>query len=312
MSQHAKEVRLGALALSSKKTSSQLVSDSKSSIEEICTGRLLSLKAIIAFVSQMKRKYDVDGTLDWQMVIGHFADANATKKKLPKKNVAKRDGAETKDRKDGKLTKAKASPAQKKSEKSKDHAVTPIVQKSPKVKPSKTKKVEEEVAETSEEPAATTMADPFFITNDGSNYMSTAVIDRTQPDGPDDTLNRRSRRANRLTNNSDGPKGHAKSGKFNKSTPKLKSFGGSVRNESKPDAEADVHPSWSAKRKQKSIPAFQGKKMKFDGSEDKPAPGSAKPTNDGDDSSKLHPSWAAKQKLKPVIAAFKGSKITFD
>lgn len=299
---------MGALALSSKKTSSQLVSDSKSSIEEICTGRLLSLKAIIAFVSKMKSKYDVHGTLDWQTIIGHFADANATKKKLPKK----RDGTENKDRKDGKVAKAKALPAEKKAAKSKDKTVTQVAQNLPKVKPLKTKKIEEEIDEPSEEPAATTMADPFFITNDGSNYMSTAVIDRTQPDGPDDALNRRSRRANRLPNNSDGAKSHVKTGKFNKSTPKLKSFGGSARNETKQDAEADVHPSWSAKRKQKSIPAFQGKKMKFDGSEDKPAPGSAKPANDGDDSSKLHPSWAAKQKLKPVIAAFKGSKITFD
>lgn len=318
--QHAKEVRLGALALSSKKTSSQLLSDTKASIEDVCIGRLLHLKAIVSFVSQMKQKYDVDGTLDWQAIVGHFADAKVAKKKLTKKNVAKLDAVPDPEHIDGKSARANASPAQKKPLKSKEKSVTPKVEKSPKeksmpAKPPKTKKDAEEI-ENAEEPVATTMVDPFFITNDGTNYISTAVIDRTQPDGPSDDLNRRSRRANRLNNNSDGPKTHTKNAKFNKAPPKLQSFGGSSRNETRKDvpdnADADVHPSWSAKRKQKSIPAFQGKKIKFDGSEDKPTTANTKSTSETDESSKLHPSWVAKQKLKPVIAAFKGSKIIFD
>lgn len=305
--------------MSSKKTSSQLVSDSKASIEEVCIGRLLSLKAIIAFVSKTKSKYDVDGSVDWQGIVGHFADAKTVKKKMTKNNAAENAGANA-ERKNGKVSKSKATPAQKKAVTSKDKPVAPVAQKSPKLKSPSTKKSKkkkvEKVAEITEEPAATTTVDPFFITNDGSNYVSTAVIDRTQADGPDDALNRRSRRANRLSNNSAGPKAHAKVDKFNKSAPTLKSFGGSSRNDARkevPDnADADVHPSWSAKRKQKSIPAFQGKKMKFDGSGEKPANDTTKSTNSGEESSKLHPSWVAKQKLKPVITEFKGSKITFD
>lgn len=304
--------------MSSKKTSSQLVSDSKATIEEVCIGRLLSLKAIIAFISKTKGKYDANGTVDWQGIVGHFADANTTKKKITKTNGAKRDGGQNAKQKDGRMTNSKSSPEQKKAAKSKDKSMTPVAHKSPKIKspatkPSKNKKVEE-MDGISEEPAATTTVDPFFITNDGSNYVSTAVIDRTQADGPDDTLNRRSRRANRLSNNSAGPKAHAKVGQFNKSAPILKTFGGSSRNTMRKDepenVDADVHPSWSAKRKQKSIPAFQGKKMKFDG--EKSTTDTTKPANSGEVSSKLHPSWVAKQKLKPVITEFKGSKITFD
>lgn len=281
---------------------------------------MLCLKAIISFVSEMKRKYDMNGNLDWQTTVGHFADATVAEKKLAKKNATKRNVTVDAEHKAGNVAKAKASPAQQKSTKSKDKPVTPTAQKSSKVKPTPVKpskvKKSKEIAENAEEPATTTTVDPFFITNDGSNYISTAVIDRTQPDGPDDQLNRRSRRANRLNNNRAEPKPHAINRKFNKATPKLKSFGGTFRNEVENDvtqnADADVHPSWSAKRKQKTIPPFQGKKMKFVGSEDKPVAGSTKSSNQTEDTSKLHPSWAAKQKLKPVITAFKGSKITFD
>lgn len=315
---------MGVLALSSKKTASQLRSDAKASVEDVCVGWLLSLKAIIAFVSETKQKYDVDGTLDWQSIVGHFAGAKATKKKLKKKIAASADGVASAKQKNVKSAKPNASPAQKENPKSVDKNVKPATGKSPKVKPTPAKPAKmkriAEVVDDSEEPVATTMVDPFFITDDGSNYISTAVIDRTQADAPDDNLNRRERRANRMSNNSAGPKAHAKNAKFNKNTPTLKSFGGSVRNEAKngtwQEDDADVHPSWSAKRKQKTIPSFQGKKIKFDGGEDKPktatTPASIKSSNETDDASKLHPSWAAKQKLKPVIAAFKGSKITFD
>lgn len=301
--------------MSAKKSTSQLVSDSKASIEEICVGRLLKLKAITAFVSDMKSKYDVNGTLDWHTIVGHFADAKATKKKLTKKNAGKREVTENKKQNGGKVTKAKISPAHTEITKPKDASGKPVAQTPLKVKPERTeppkKEKAKEIIEHSEEPIATTMVDPFFITNDGSNYISTAVIDRTQPEAPDNELNRRSRRANRPNNNSVESKSHGKNSKFNNPAPKLKSFGGSSRNEAKKDvseaSDAGVHPSWSAKRKQKTIPAFQGKKIKFDGSEDKPTKST---TNDAED--KLHPSWVAKQKLKPVITEFKGSKITFD
>lgn len=299
--------------LSSTRTSSQLVSDTKATIEEICIGRLLSLKAIITFVAKIKSKYDVDGTIDWQTIVGHFADPKAAKKKFTKNGGGERGDQESSGENYSKGKTAEASPAQKKSTKSKVSGAAPAVQK-PTVKstPKKPAKKIEQAIDDSEEPAATTMVDPFFITTDGSSYLSTAVIDRTQADGPDDDLNRRSRRANRLNTYSAGPKANVN----NKSTPQLKSFGGSSRNNARKDvpekADVDVHPSWSAKRKQKSIPAFQGKKIKFDGSDDKPPTSNTKRPIDAEESTKLHPSWVAKQKLKPVITEFKGSKITFD
>lgn len=84
-------------------------------------------------------------------------------------------------------------------------------------------------------------------------------------------------------------------------------------NNSKPDNNGDLHPSWIAKQKQKSLPAFQGKKIQFDA--DQPTNNFIKPNkqdNQAQDTSDLHPSWAAKLNAKPMISEFVGKKITFD
>lgn len=150
------------------------------------------------------------------------------------------------------------------------------------------------IKEPETQPKATTV-DSFFITESGSNYMSTAVVDRVQADGPDDGLARKERRAKQFGNTI---------------TPKAKKFNnfgdGKPNGRGKPaEADGPDHPSWSAKRKQKVIPDFQGKKTKF-GATDSKATKPAASTGD------VHPSWAAKQKQKPTITEFKGLKTTFD
>lgn len=130
-----------------------------------------------------------------------------------------------------------------------------------------------------------TAEDSFFITSSGASYQSTAVVDRIQVDGPNDGLARKERRAKQFGRTIPD---NNKSNKFNKS-------GGSAKLNNKNDSmNGDEHPSWAAKKKQKTIPNFQ--------------PQSASKSAD----SNVHPSWAAKQKLKPVITEFKGSKTTFD
>lgn len=149
-------------------------------------------------------------------------------------------------------------------------------------------------------------ADSFFFTEKGTNYMSTAVIDRTQAPNPNDGLDRKERRAQKFGKSTGPPNKHKKqlhqmpNNKVNRE-PAKSSFSVTTN---------DLHPSWAAKQAKKGITQFQGKKMKFD---DAPPPIQSDLTKSSTSAEdKLHPSWAAKQKQKPVISEFTGKKITFD
>lgn len=291
--------------LAATRTSSQLLSDQKAGAEDVCIGRLLSLKATQTFVDKVKNDHGGGYTIDWNTVVGNFGSA---KKKVAPKKVNKWEVTDNVDKTDSKKDKSKKPLKKTQKNVSKVNASETSIQKTKTTKKAKvkstpikaTKTIEDDVPEETVPP---TMVDSFFITDDGSNYNATAVIDRKQTDEPDDQYsNRRLRRANNSFNRSD-----SKHSNFTKQTAKLPIV---VRPTTEPDdLDPDVHPSWSAKRKQKSIPIFQGKKITFG---EASSSETAKPTNNPEESSKLHPSWEAKQKQKPVIAAFRGSKITFD
>lgn len=137
------------------------------------------------------------------------------------------------------------------------------------------------------------VVDSFLIAETGETYLASGVIDRIQPLGPNDGLDRKERRAQQF-----GSKQKTVSKRL-------------VTIDTRNKVE-NLHPSWAAKMKTKGIDKFQGKKIKFD--DEKPATvvNRSLPAQTEKDSEKLHPSWAAKQKLKPVISEFKGSKIVFD
>lgn len=165
----------------------------------------------------------------------------------------------------------------------------------PKKKASDAMQIEsfEDPAEVSKASAAATTVDSFFITGDGSNYMSTAVANETADDAHlSEAVNRRERRGNISINAKSTKRVELK---YNKET----------------DDDSSAHPSWAAKRKQKVIPQFQGKKVKF-GEDEKGEEANSLSQKPNEEKEVLHPSWAAKQKLKPVITEFKGTKITFD
>lgn len=172
------------------------------------------------------------------------------------------------------------------------------------------KKIKKEEIEIKEEIPVQTV-DSFFITESGNNYMSSVVLDQNQNDEDINTnlpfhkkvinknqvhtpgINRRQRRQG-ITVPTFVPKPI-------EPTPKK-------HNE-------DVHPSWLAKQKQRSIQEFQGKKITFDDSGNNTKKFVAvkvsaveQPVPD----KTLHPSWAAKLKQKPIMTEFKGSKIVFD
>lgn len=151
----------------------------------------------------------------------------------------------------------------------------------------------------------TLKVDSFFVTSSGSNYMATAAIERHQPAGPNDGMDRRERRAQKL------------GGSTTRDRRSETSF---VRRQHHAPpvaaaAPAALHPSWVAKQKSKGIEQFQGTKIKFGDTVSLPRQQAnvVAPTKTPaeQDAAKLHPSWVAKQKLKPTISEFQGKKITF-
>ncbi|KAH8346088.1 hypothetical protein KR067_003626, partial [Drosophila pandora] len=145
----------------------------------------------------------------------------------------------------------------------------------------------------------THVVDPFFITESGQPYLSSAVVldendDREADEKP---LINKFRNENSRTSYQKRPES---------------------RTEFRPKRTDDRHPSWLAKQQQKPVIGdFQGKKIKF--SENGETAETSAPIHNSQPSvatpastEGMHPSWVAKQKWKPKIAAFQGTKIKFD
>lgn len=138
----------------------------------------------------------------------------------------------------------------------------------------------------------THVVDPFFITESGQPYLSTAVVL--------DEKNDREADEKPSTN------------KFrNEDTRSAYQKRPETHTEFRPKRTDDRHPSWLAKQQQKPVIGdFRGKKIKFsengETAEIQKFPAIPASTEG------MHPSWVAKQKWKPKIAAFQGTKIKFD
>lgn len=309
---------MGILVLTATKEPNDCFGNAESTVEEICVGHIQAFKGIKERMDEVKQKFNLTDAIEWRTVI---AEAGKRKRNQleGKPKGGENKGNDWKSKKGGDKGKRQQNGGGKKPSNGAPGAKSPAGQKKlpPKKiaqpaaelgdnstkakkgnKPTNEKKVPPAVESerpASPVPAKVTTEDSFFITANGASYQSTAVVDRVQPDGPDDGFDRKERRAN----------------KFGRP---LNKFNNNKTAANKRDTHQDAlsgneHPSWAAKRKQKTIPNFQGKKVKF--GEDvgkKAATGSASKTADNN----VHPSWAAKQKLKPVISEFKGSKITFD
>lgn len=255
------------------------------------------------FIDGLKLKFGLDMVAtDWREGISKMGLKKDSDNNLKKKKPAKEESGTTSY---GKVKNEKKESAKENGAKSDDKKV-PKEKKAKKEKKSVEKKAKKELPksdpiEHQEEVASEgpLTEDPFFITSDGTNYLSTsAPAAKTDENDANDSeeesfsgrLNRRARRSGMNLNTNSNSNSNTKT----KNSSNLNVF-------SKPEIDPDAHPSWAAKRKLKEIPQFQGKKVKFDEAED-----DVKPKEE------LHPSWAAKQKMKPTITEFKGTKVTFD
>ncbi|XP_044314637.1 DNA ligase 1 [Drosophila rhopaloa] len=179
----------------------------------------------------------------------------------------------------------------------------PAKEQKPRPKPEQQLSIEEEEPKPDHN-RPTHVVDPFFITESGQPYMSTAVVLSGDNDSEAEEEQRpppvkRFRNEERRTNTGWERPERQQEFKAKKPTD-------------------DRHPSWLAKQLQKPIISdFKGKKITFgeDGQADRiitpsnnpPASTAAPSSTEG-----MHPSWVAKQKFKPKIAAFQGTKIKFD
>ncbi|XP_030565947.1 uncharacterized protein PFB0765w [Drosophila novamexicana] len=173
----------------------------------------------------------------------------------------------------------------------------------------------------------THVVDPFFITESGQPYLSTAVVlsgDSHNESDDDQHVEQRKRkplakkqeynssRSNERHNYDRPNERH----NYESSNERHNYERSNERHNNERSNER--HPSWMAKQQQKPIIAnYKGKKTKFNDddsvAEISTAPVAQPSPTDGEaGAAGMHPSWLAKQKLKPKIAKFTGKKIKFD
>lgn len=129
-------------------------------------------------------------------------------------------------------------------------------------------KIEAEEKTTSDAP--TEAADDFFITSDGTNYMSNAIVNPNQKDNDDteqpSTFQKRPQKKNSATSREGNGKPF-KAGEKRKWNNKSENDDDDGQPEAKEERiiDTNLHPSWVAKQKQKpTITAFKGSKITFD------------------------------------------------
>ncbi|KAH8247566.1 hypothetical protein KR038_006347, partial [Drosophila bunnanda] len=174
--------------------------------------------------------------------------------------------------------------------------------KKPKLRSDRKQSIEEESKPDNDRP--THVVDPFFITESGQPYLSTAVV-HSEDNESEAEEEQRPPPVKRYRNDDQRGSNHRER------VERQPAFGTRKPHD-------DRHPSWVAKQQQKPIIGdFRGKKITFgdDGQaseirppKNNPAPSAATPAS----TEGMHPSWVAKQKWKPKIADFQGTKIKFD
>lgn len=281
--------RLGLLALLNYKSGKNFLADPNSTIEQLTVGYYLEYKGLAAVLDSIRAKLKLTDNSYWRKSVKKLfkkKDIAQEKEKIQKKKTSftESDTAEVNSDAKPKTKKSKQKGTNDKSEdtvksttKKRKKQIDSIERNE--VKPDES----DESSETEEEnnaeesgvdvPAPTTV-DDFFITADGSNYLSTAVINRNQEEDSDDES-----------------KDHQR-GKGFERRPRESSF--FHKDDKKPVKLAGNR--------------FEGTKRKWTDEKEeivqKEQPRKLDP--------ELHPSWQAKQKLKPTITEFKGKKITFD
>lgn len=281
--------RLAVLALINRKSGKNYLADQNSTIEQLAVAYFSEYKTVKGILDAIENKLNLSDSWDWKKTSKKlFRKKDETAKTAKTEKVQKKVGFTETDNTSVKGKKAKkVAETSGKAKKSTDLSAKEIK----KQKKSKKTIVEEDAAsvesdESSEsedesdtestsakqDTAPSTTVDEFFITADGSNYLSTAVSNTKQDDESDD-------------------ESHPNRGKESIKKPHEASF---------------FHKS-DKKLPKPATNRIDNKKRKWAENEDE-----VQTVKEPKFDPELHPSWQAKQKQKPIITEFKGKKITFD
>lgn len=239
------------------KSGKNYLADPASTVEQLSVGYYCESKSLIAVLDMIREKLKIGDGNKWKR----------SSRKLFIKREKKEEGVEKQDKKKSDNDAASFvetdNDIESKPQKKSTEATSKKQKNGKKVKFNEDEDVEESVVD------APTTVDDFFITADGTNYMSNAV-NATQKDEDD----------NGTTKHEFGKRDKSESFIRNDAAKKFekngKRFGGEkrkwneesiaptvVKEEKKIDP--NLHPSWIAKQKQKpTITEFKGSKITFD------------------------------------------------
>lgn len=277
--------RLGLLALINHKSGKNYLADQNSTVEQLAVGYFSEYKTINGILDAIQNKLNLHERSDWKKLSKKLfrkkEQTTEAEKETETENSEensnargkKKNSKQTADKK-GKATTSNESTA-KKDKMQKRSKETNVQENRASVESDDSSESEQDSdLEKNDTPAeAPTAIDEFFITADGSNYMSTAVSNSKQEEELDDDH-------------------HPNQGKSYAKKPHEASF---------------FHKS-DKKPAQSVVNRFENKKRKWSDNAVEEVHTVKETKLDPD----LHPSWQAKQKQKPIIAEFKGKKITFD
>lgn len=283
--------RLALLSLIYYKSGKNYLADQDATVEQLSVGYFSQSKGLNVVLDSIRSKINLTEKDDWRKQVKKLfkkKDPSKQKEKVQKNTqFTESDNADVKTdaKSKSKKTKQKVESNGKLDKLSKSAAKTQQPEKNhPEAENDEVSNVSDESDESDgdveeeidgQNTAAPTTVDDFFITADGTNYLSTAVISRNQEEGSDD----------------DGA-GHL---------PRSTGF------EKKSRESSFFHKS-DKKPVKLAVNRFDGSKRKFTNEGDNQICEKKQTKIDPE----LHPSWQAKQKLKPTITEFKGKKITFD
>lgn len=264
--------RLGILALLYYKSGKNYLADTSSTLEQLAVGYFCEHKGVCGILNAIRNKLKLDSSKYWMKPARKLFKKKDPTQKEGKANKAKTSFIESDATNSKVVSEAKVKNVKQKSEKMEIEQK----QKQNDLKPNDPEELEES-SESDEdvkeidviEPPTT--VDEFFITADGTNYLSTAVITRKQEkDTQDDTYHgnvfgKKPQEASFFHKNDNKP-GKLASNRFDSTKRKFPNDSEEhVHKVKETRIDTELHPSWQAKQKLKpTITEFKGKKITFD------------------------------------------------